>query len=147
MIRVKKRGQGEVVTTVLLVLLVLAAIALITPFLLNFLQKGAKSVTAACLELQLQPISCEKVDTKNVSVTYKWASGEVNLTGVKVIIEKAGGSSKVADGDILSKLESRTFKVDVGDNTANKFTVAGVVMTEGGGVLTCPENPTKVTCN
>ncbi len=147
MIRVKKRGQGEVVTTVLLVLLVLAAIALITPFLLNFLQKGAKSVTAACLELQLQPISCVKNGATGANVTYKWASGEVNLTGVKVIIEQVGGSSKVFDGPVLAKLETKSSNMLVTDSAASKFTVAGVVMTEGGGVLTCPENPTKVTCN
>lgn len=141
-----KRGQGEVVTSVLLVLLVLAAIAIITPFLLGFLQKGAQSVTAACLQLDLQPVGCAKVHSTNVSVTYKWAGGEVNLTGIKLIVYKTDKTSSVVDGKLLNQLETGTSEIDVG-GLGSEFTVAGVVVTEGGGEITCNENPNKVVCS
>jgi len=143
MIEVNKRGQGEVVTTVLLVLLVLAAVALITPFLLGFLQKGAKSVTAACLELKLDPVSCA-----SGTAVYKWSSGAVNLTGVKLIFYTASGTSTVTDitaaADVPKILETRS--VTVLPNSAS-FTVAGVVLTESGDKVTCSENPNKVACS
>lgn len=146
MLRAKKRGQGEVVTSVLLVLLVLAAIAIVAPLLLNFLQKGVKGVTASCMQLDLQPLSCVVAGDSNATVSYKFAGGDVNLTGVKLILEKDDGSTKVIDGELTKKLETRTMLVDFG-GTPSKFTVAGVVITENGDEKTCKANPNKVDCS
>ncbi|MDP1695990.1 MAG: hypothetical protein Q8L29_03690, partial [archaeon] len=133
---------------VLLVLLVLAAIAIITPFLLNFLQKGAKNINADCLSLDIQPVSCVIVaGTNTADVTYKWASGEVTLAGVQLILEKVGGDSKVVAGDLLNKLETKTKAgVDFG-GVPSKFNVVGVIKTSSGDEITCKEDTAKkVVC-
>jgi len=143
----KKRGVSEVVTSVLLVLLVLAAIAIITPFLLNFLQKGASSINADCLSLDIQPISCVIGEGNMTEVAYKWASGEATLSGVQLILDKDDGSSKVAAGDLLNKLETKIMSVDF-EGTPAKFNVVGVVTTDSGDEITCKEDTAKkIECN
>lgn len=138
-----KKGVSEVVTSVLLVLLVLAAIAIITPFLLSFLQKGAEGINADCLSLDVQPISCVlSTEEGFADVTYKWASGEVALSGVQLILEKEDGGSTVVAGDLPNKLETKVMNVDFG-GVPTKFNLVGVITTESGNEITCKEDVTK----
>ena len=57
-----KRGLSDVVTTVLIILLVLAAIVLIWVFIKSQLDKTTKTIDlrASCLQLSIEPVSCKK---------------------------------------------------------------------------------------
>ena len=147
MIDMKKRGLSDVVTTVLLVLVSLAAVAIIVGVVLPQLRSGLKSVnTAACIGFEIQPISCVIADGNNASVTYKWTNGDISLAGVKLVLESTDGNSKVIDGDTLNRLETATMYNVTFKGTPGKFTVSGVLKSEDGSTTPCSEYATKVVC-
>ena len=85
-----KRGISDVVTTVLIILLALAAVVILWTFLRGEIQKGSEEIAGAseCLGLVLIPKSCvvSKLGT-NVSFSVEFVSGDVVLNNITAIID------------------------------------------------------------
>jgi hypothetical protein len=88
-----KKGISDVVTTVLIVLLSIVAIAILWSFLQPmFTKSGAKIQQAeACLSVNLEVTRC----VVDGSVTVKRNPGAANLKEIKLIFENPDGSTSV----------------------------------------------------
>jgi hypothetical protein len=73
----KKRGLSQVVTTVLIILIVLAAIVLIWAAVRPTIQSASEQISADCITVELEAVSCSG-DVLDV----KRSSGAGDLTGV-----------------------------------------------------------------
>lgn len=146
-----KRALSDVVTTVLIILLALAAIVLVWSFVKPTLQNAGESLSADCIQLQLEPKSCITNSTMDASVVYQWKSGDVELSGVKVIIEDETGASVVADGASPSEvLASGSTSLAYGSDLTGsilKAKVVGVIAKSNGESQTCPaDGAQEITC-
>lgn len=138
---IKKRGLSDVVTTVLIILLVLAAVAMIWGYLSSTINDAGSQITTACLTLDLMPKSCQYFQATNtVMVNYGRDSGQATLQNVSLVLT-VGGNDVVyypAANRIPKALESFTFNVTGVTTKPTQFTVAGRVTTESGSALDCP---------
>ena len=140
---VGKRGISDVVTTVLIILLVLAAVAIIWGYLRNALVESGEQITSDCLTLDLAPESCSS--TANLAtVKYGRNSGEANLKNVSLILNVGGNSVVSSATNIPKALESFTQTVAV-TAKASTFSVAGTITTESGSELLCPQSK-EIVC-
>ena len=139
-----KRGLSDVVTTVLIILLVLASISIIWSFVRPTLTKSAGQISGECFNLDLVVNSCDKV-TDGAVVNYTRNVGTAEVTGVKVIIDHTGGTT-VGDGAELNEFESGSQNISIGTgNVASEASVAGVIRTAAGEDRTCGQS-VKVAC-
>lgn len=136
-----KRGLSDVITNVLVIVLVIAAIGILWASLKPTIQKGAESTEqAGCYQIDLAPVDCIKngMTGNTANVTYKWVSGDVDLIGVKMVLGKDDGSSISADGDSITSLAT-VFKTNVDfGGKPKQFSVAPVIKTSSGKSITCP---------
>ena len=147
-----KRGLSDVVTTVLIILLVLAAVAIIWGYLRGSLVQSGQQITGqtACLNLDLKAISCN-VSANSASATVKYGrnSGDANLTKVTVVfLDAAGQSTTNSAVSVPNPLETVL-------STTNGFTavtkpvsvsVAGTVATSAGDQNLCDRSD-PVVCS
>jgi FlaG/FlaF family flagellin (archaellin) len=89
-----KRGLSDVVTTVLIVLLTIVAIAILWSFLQPmFTKSGAKIQQAeACLSVNLEVTRCTAADA---GVIVKRNPGVADLKSIKLIFDKGDGTTSV----------------------------------------------------
>ncbi|MBX4196046.1 hypothetical protein KW805_00455 [Candidatus Pacearchaeota archaeon] len=93
-----KRGLSDVVTTVLVILLVLAAIVLVWAFLQPALKKSAQSIETESLISSLIIVRGTVIDYTNAKVTtfmVKRESGPGEVVGFDVVLEGFDGTRKV----------------------------------------------------
>lgn len=137
--RIKKRGLSDVVTTVLIILLVLAAVAIIWSYLQGALVSSGSQITGQCLTLDLAPTACVWNNaTTNVSVRYGRNAGAANLVGVKLVLTGANGLTTVINATkIPNALESYSALFTGIAAQPTQFTVAGTIVTEAGDQKLC----------
>lgn len=143
-----KKGVSDIVVTILLVLLALAAIAIVWGFIKGQLTGSQSEIlkAQACLNLKLDPISCD-ISGQTASVRYKLESSSTNLTGVRVLIEKTDGSSSpetVPQASVPKELETVVYNTSTASADAKKFSVAGTIMI-GAQEVACTET-SQVDC-
>ncbi|MEK6910662.1 MAG: hypothetical protein AABW82_02710 [Nanoarchaeota archaeon] len=135
-----KKGLSDVITNVLVIVLVIAAIGILWAALKPTIQKGAESTEqAGCYQIDLAPVTCIRNDIagNTANVTYKWVSGDIDLIGVKMILGKEDGSSTSVDGDLITSLAT-VAKNDVNFGAKPKqFSVAPVIKSSSGKSITC----------
>lgn len=150
---VNKRGLSNVVATVLIVLLAIAAIAIVWGFLSPILTRGGDiiSTTSKCLQTELIPTSCVINTTTGLSsVTVRLETGDVDL--MKLIFkDDDGGEEDVSDTVDAPENELETTRVD--DISVTKATVEpikvavrAVFKNNEGEEAFCDESPTKYIC-
>ncbi|MEK6873598.1 MAG: archaellin/type IV pilin N-terminal domain-containing protein [Nanoarchaeota archaeon] len=106
-----KKAVSDVITTVLLILIVLAAIGIVWAVVSSFLNQGTQSIggTADCFSTQL---SIESATNSSVAITnqtivrIKRIAGEGNITSLKFLLD---GADTAFTGTIPSIAETRTF--------------------------------------
>jgi len=108
-----KKAVSGVVTTVLLILIVLAAIGILWAVISNFLKQGTQGIEGAadCFSLQL---SIESATNATVSpaivpgatIRVKRLAGEGNITAIKFLVN---GIDTPFSGTIPQVAETRTF--------------------------------------
>jgi len=142
-----KKGVSDIVVTILLVLLALAAIALVWGFIQGQL-RGAQtqiSQSQSCMNLKLEPVSCDLSGAgTNATVRYKLGNSVTNLTGVRVIIEKMDGSASPQIAGAPGVLETKSFVTNVLKANAKRFSIAGVITIDNKEVF-CSETD-KIDC-
>ncbi len=146
-----KRGLSDVVTTVLIILLAIAAVLIVWSFVKPAIQKAGESLTTSCIELELEPTSCDYDSTsKNATVKYRWKGGDVDLTEVKLGFkygdETIVRSTSTIPGGILEGATASANLTGVA-GTPSEVRVAGVVLKENGETNTCDFSPKTVVCN
>lgn len=136
----KKRGLSDVVTTVLIILLVLAAVAIIWGYLGNTLNKAGSQITSACLTLDLKAVSCKSSATE-ANISYQRNSGEGNLINVTAIFDIGGQSVTRTVTPIPNQLETLSNRTTGLSGKATSVKVAGTIMTESGATKLCDPSP------
>ncbi|MBS3090821.1 hypothetical protein J4217_00035 [Candidatus Pacearchaeota archaeon] len=151
-----KKGLSDIITTILIILLALAAIVLIWGFIKRPVEQGGQSIekSADCLALSLKPTACvvRGTDTLGgslVNATVQWADGDVDLQQIKVIITDSAGTNNVFNATAPPKLATTniTNGVTRGLGVAPyTLTAAGVIKTKTGVIGTCAESQDKLGC-
>ncbi len=99
-----KKGLSDVVTTVLIILIAIAAVAVVGGIVLNQIKKGGDSINKAsvCTDNVIEPISCKQTITGTSSVTNVGVmrkSGSLNLN----VANTVSISLEATDGSMASK--------------------------------------------
>lgn len=142
-----KKGLSTIVTTVLILLLSIAAVILLWTFIRPLITNAGQQATADCVTQQVSIVSatCNST-TKNVHVVVQLDAG--TLTQVKVMANTAaaGTVASITSASVPGQLGTQGY--DVPYTSANPETV-----TVGGYVGTAPNynactvyGPTAVTC-
>ncbi len=102
-----RKGLSDVVTTVLIILLVLAAVAIIASYVLNVVNRGGTEIggAAECTLMQLYPTECvyraNKATVVVDTATKDYAVGEVISYNFSVKATKRGADISVKQLDVL----------------------------------------------
>jgi hypothetical protein len=154
--KIQKRGISDIITTVLIILLAIAAVVLIWGFIKRPIEKGGQQIGAAtdCMSLKLTPISCTIVNNatthiKSIHAGVKWADGDVTLTRIKFVFTDSGGATLVKDvvkSSSLTLLSTQT--TDFTDSsstlgTSVSLSAVGVIQPTNGKETTCTTSQTE----
>ena len=148
---IKKKGVSDVVSTILIVLLAVAAVAIIGAVVLrNVGDSGSKiEGQTSCTNLEVSAIKCvyDDADSKGINLTYsRGARGsELTLSKMILVVENTAGTSLLNDTAVLNPLQSVTGNFTRVSGIPSKFSVAGVIRTNDGRDVTCPAS-VKVDC-
>jgi hypothetical protein len=144
-----KKGISDVVTTVLIVLLSLVAVAIVWSFLSPLITKSGTQIaqTQACLSASLEVSGCnlDTADTIwNYSVTVKRNAGTANITSIKLIFGKTDGSTVVKEQPSApEELGTNLYSgVVVGSNAKEVSVAAGIKDAKGAVGYCTPSQPT-----
>lgn len=142
-----KRGLSDVVTTVLIILLALAAITIVWSFVGSTVENvGESTGQAQCLTARVEPTGC---DAGTNAAYASWVSGE-GVDEITVIVEDpATGQRDVFTGAATSPGASvgqtGTWSITAGDIVRAAFTLDhdGDAGTPS---IACPESTVTKTC-
>jgi hypothetical protein len=144
----EKRGLSQVVTTVLIILIVIAAISIIWTAVRPAIQSAGEQITADCFSINLEVVSC--VD--DTSVTVKRNTGKGDLQGLKFILEDGASVVDLSDStvtvatgskDAPGELETKTYLI--GGSTT--FSDADITAVVGDQKNICEPSGTPVDCD
>ena len=106
-----KKGLSDVVTTVLIILLVLAAVAAVWAFINNLISQGGSAVEAQgqCIGLKIEPAVCNinnvGTPTAFASVTAQWTSGTLSagtsLSGLTYAVIGSNGNRTILTSAVV----------------------------------------------
>ena len=148
-----KRGLSDIVATVLIVLLALAAVAIVWGFLRPTFDSAASqtSLRNACFLITVEPTQCS-LSGDNANVAYQLKTSvpsEVTLANVAAVVEDDRGITYVnSEGTApTTALGSQTATVSISGGTSPYIArVAARVRDASGNTETCPES-VAVACN
>ena len=95
----KKRGMSEVVTTVLIILIVIAAVAIIWAAIRPAIQSAGEQVTADCFTTSFEVVSC----TGNIVTVKRNAGGSTDAVAYRVTV-----GNQILEGTSLDALQQGT---------------------------------------
>ncbi len=126
-----KRGQSEIITTVLIILLVLAAIVIVWQVVRSTVTTGANQITGGtdCITLGFE-ITKADIGDNNVIVKRTAGSGDLG----KLILIVNGVTNSTTDSAGLKELESKQLSLDPATSTLkadDKIEVAAILGTTG----------------
>jgi flagellin-like protein len=147
-----KKAMSEIVTTVIMVVLALVAVAVIWQIINNLISdKGAQvGITQKCLDVKLNVESVSDCTADGCTIAIKRSAGGDSFTGVKVILKSSTESSKVITipGNI-EELETESLDASITDpldgfdaSTANKVEATVYFTDESGQEQNCPSTTT-----
>lgn len=144
-----EKGLSDVITTVLIVLLALAAVVIIWGFVRPALERGGEGITkqSVCFDVDIQPTTCTAGAAGTATVSYKNNGGQ-EVSAVNIIVENpTTGQTNVESGSGITPYGSvpneqiDNFAIAAGDNVR----VAAVVLSDGES-YSCDPAPTSVDC-
>ena len=150
-----KKGVSDVITTVLIILLVLAAVAIIGGILLrNISQAGSKIETSTgCVELDVQPVSCSGIASTTTAgvgariLAQRGSRGaNLQISKINAVVEKGDGTS--ASGSIsVIPAALATGNIDVITSAPRKSaSISATLLGTDGSEQTCELSNVKVNC-
>ena len=113
--QMNKRGLSDVVTTVLIILFAIVAVAVVGGIVLNQINKAGKNIDKAsfCTENVVEPVTCTSSSLQSI-VGLKRNSGTDTLSVVTLTFTKAGG--------VVESLAASNLPVAVGQATSATYT-------------------------
>jgi flagellin-like protein len=147
-----KRAMSEIVTTIIMVVLALVAVAIIWSIVNNLIsERGAQAVTTQkCLDVKLSIAGVPGCNSDGCNLTVTRAAGGDEFDGLNIVLKSATDSSKVitVPGNI-DQLETVTFFANITDVTddfdaasTNKVEATVYFRDESGVAQNCP-SPAK----
>ena len=152
-----KKAVSDVVSTVLIILLVVAAIAIIGAIVLNTVNKGGVNVNTAiaCQSLDIKATQCGKngVGLANATATAIRGAGgsDLDVTGLTFIFTKADGStltnSSLSTTNVIGvgNVGESVTALNVSGGPFTKVKTASIIRLADGSNATC-ESMTEVPC-
>lgn len=125
----RKKAQSEVITTVLIILLVLAATFIVYTAVKSMITKGTETASSRtdCFGTSLSIVSANTA-TENVTITRDPGGTEKNITNIKLLVEGANVQYTLQSGKVtLGALETVVLNVNAGISTGNKIKAAAVI--------------------
>src|SRR3989338_10258918 len=95
--QITKKGVSEVVTTVLIVVVSIAAVAILWVALRPTITGAGDDLSATCLKMDVEPVSCVNTSATDYVLVAKRNAGEANVNMVKYILEDANSGRTVFD--------------------------------------------------
>ena len=144
-----KRGLSDIVATVLLVLLALAAIAIVWVFIQSTLNQTNTSIelNQKCLEVEVKPLRCQYLSSSpNLPVVrIQVTKGEPSQ--VVTILENTVGETFVRSETAPATLGTKDIIYpDANYGTPSKARVAARVSNAQSNTLTCKESTIEIDC-
>ena len=101
--RVNKKGQAQIITTVLIILLVLAAVVIVWQVIENFIGGKTEDISDAqeCLDVNLNILSADAVTEQ---ITIKREVGDGDLKAIAVVINGERKPDVTIDKTVLREL-------------------------------------------
>lgn len=127
-----KKAQSEVITTVLIILLVLAAVFIVYTAVRNMIQGGTSQATdkTKCLEISLNPVYANAT-SDSVTVTRASGGDDTDVSDLKVIVDGSIASINEtlspASGRSMVVLSTKTIYLSSGLNAGQNVQVAPVL--------------------
>jgi hypothetical protein len=150
----EKRGLSNLVATVLIILLALAAVALVWSFLQpSFENTGVKiDLGTQCLNVDIKPLSCTNVtnssgDINGSLVNVQYSNGD--LSSVIAVVTWSDDTTTVAThtGTLSELATTPVYVPQTRAGLTPKSASVAAVVTDGVNDQTCPESATKVACD
>ncbi|MBI2629046.1 LamG domain-containing protein [Candidatus Pacearchaeota archaeon] len=149
-----KRGISEVIVTVLILLLIIAAISILWVVISGFLKSSSETISLGVNTINLEIVdnSLKYKSNGDLELRVKRNSGEGNLSGVKVLVEDESGQQVSYDYlQSIGELETRNILVPESTisslGTISKVSIASVVISGSGkksyGATNEEASPTK----
>lgn len=147
----KKKGLSEVVTTLMIILLVLAAIAIVWVVVRNVVQGGADDMDyqVKCLDTFVEITKAEYNSSPantNYTVRVEMTSGDTKIDGIKLVFtnDELDLSQTTSHAEEIEVLGSKTIIIALDDefssNHATKVKVVPFFLSESGKEKLCQES-------
>lgn len=151
----EKRGLSNLVATVLIILLALAAVALVWGFLQPSFERTGVSIDLGteCLAVDIKPISCSYAANSSQNGTYATVNVQYtngNVAGIIASVEWTGGTVNATRTSAPDALVTKAVQVNGTSNLAIAYypmvARATAVVSDGVNEKICPESATEVAC-
>lgn len=139
----KRRGLSDIVATVLIILLAIAAVVIVAGFVNRFIGQAGTSIdlSSQCLNVNVKPTAC----TSNSVMLQLTGDSSANVKSVVAVVKKADGTST---SELLPAPEFlSTANVTISTSDGDEVTGAAIVQDEEGNVYTCDVSSDKLTCD
>jgi len=142
-----KRAMSEVITSVLIILLVIAAIVIVWGFVGPMLKKTSEDIGTGCVTVSTE-ITSASCTGNALALTVKRNAGEADLKKIRVVVTHSAGSDTFDEEVGMEELASRNLEVDVSNMTdVSKVEIAPIVAKSGGDDDVCSiQDSQEVTC-
>lgn len=140
-----RKGLSNVVATVLIVLLALAAIAIVWSFIQPSIEETSTTldVSQKCLQTEVTVTYCNSTSPGEVKVQYNRGD---DLTGVFAIVDDGAGGTTTGQAAVTSPSVLSTYTVAITSTAGNTAKAAAIVADENGQDHVCEPAQTSVTC-
>ena len=152
---VNKKGLSDVVSTVLIILLVLAAVGIIGSIVLKQIKgTGSKiETTLGCQDIVLTPVKCtlDTTDDKTPTVLVSRGNDNADISSFDLIFEDTEGATEIRNisENLPGALGTSSYTLPADDiltKTPAKISVSATIRGSDGKDNKCPASTTKVTC-
>ncbi|MFH1290818.1 MAG: hypothetical protein ABIH92_05425 [Nanoarchaeota archaeon] len=145
----KKKGLSNLVATVLIVLLALAAIALVWGFLKPAFDRTGVQIDlrTKCIETEVKPTACTYEPDTNVStVTVQAVSGDVYE--IYLVVEYNDDTANAIRADAPPLLATTNVEIEPPSTSSGplRAKAAAVVADDEGNTEICQQSPVTVEC-
>ncbi len=144
-----KRGISDVVVTILIILIGLAAVAIVWGYLQPVLKKDASQITSACIEIALEPLTCTYVvdgSKYNATLQVQRGGDKATIEELKIIVSTGIESEVKASTKIPAPLGTSSITITGIEKQPKEVGIASKIKTEFGAEKLCSESQLKKTC-
>jgi len=120
-----KRGVSEVILTIIMVVLSLAAVVVIWAIVNNILSESAESINLESLTLDMK-IQSVKIEDENITVNVKRNVGKGNLTGILFVFFDGKNSESQEIEISLKELQTMTFTFTLNELNASEILTVSI---------------------